>query len=108
MATSNSERQSPAYQRALDALLSGETAAREDASALTPEEQTELIGLARTARLTHLTLQHPEPTQELEAESLARAQEKLARVGVRPLPAETPVAPASLADKLRRWLQRGG
>lgn len=108
MATSNSERPSPAYQRALDALLSGETAAREDASALTPEEQTELIGLARTARLTHLTLQNPEPTYELETESLARAQEKLARVGSRPLPPGTSPAPVSLTDKLRRWFHRGG
>ena len=80
MATSNSDSLSPAYQRALDALLSGEAAAQADASALTPGEQTELIGLARTARLTHLTLQHPEPAHELEAEALARAQEKLAQV----------------------------
>ena len=107
MATLNSDSLSPAYQRALDALLSGETATQPDASALTPDEQTELIGLARTARLTHLTLQRPEPTHELEAEALARAQEKLARVGSRPLPPDAP-APESLSEKLRRWLKRDG
>jgi hypothetical protein len=104
MATLNSERPSSAYQRALDALLSGETAAQTDASALTAEEQTELIGLARTARLTHLTLQHPEPAHTLEAEALARAQEKLAQVGSRPLPPEAPTS-ESLAEKLRRWFK---
>ena len=106
MATLNSDPRSPAYQRALDALLSGESAGQ-GAAALSTEEQTELIGLARTARLTHLTLQHPEPAHTLETESLARAQEKLARVGSRPLPPETPVS-ESLSEKLRRWLKRDG
>ena len=107
MATSNSELSSPAYRRALDTLLSGEQGGQGDATLLSDEERSELIGLARTARLTHLTLQHPDPAQELEAESLARAQEKLAQVGSRPLPPET-APPESFSDKLRRWLKREG
>ena len=108
MATSNSESPSLAYQRALDALLQGECAGKGDVAALSRDEQTELIGLGRTARLTHLILQHPDPAQELEAESLVRAQERLAQVGPRPATlAETPPL-ESLTDKFRRWLKRDG
>ncbi len=101
MATSSFDNASPALQRALDALTSGEAASPEELAALSGDERTDLTGLARTARLTHLTLARPDPTQELEAEALARAQERLTQVGPRTPPA-TPNAP-TLTERLRKF-----
>jgi hypothetical protein len=105
MATSSFDNASPALQRALDALISGETARPDDIAELTGEEKAELLGLARTARLTHLTLAHPEPTQELEAEALARAQKHLAQVGPRPVSVEPEKAAPTLAERLRGFFK---
>jgi hypothetical protein len=104
MATSSFENSSPALQRALDALTSGETASPEEIAALNGEERTELTGLARTARLTHLTLARPEPTQELEAEALARAQERLTQLGPRANP-EPPTATPTFTERLRKFFR---
>jgi hypothetical protein len=103
MATSSFDNASPALQRALDALTSGEAAAPEEIAALSGDERTELTGLARTARLTHLTLARPEPTQELEAEALARAQERLTQLGPRTSP-EPPASP-TFTERLRKFFR---
>jgi hypothetical protein len=105
MATSSFDNASPALQRALDALISGDQARPDDITALTGDEKAELTGLARTARLTHLTLARPEPTQELEAEALARAQEHLSQISPRPIAIEEPASP-SLGDRLRKLFGR--
>ena len=67
-------------------------------------------GLARTARLTHLTLTGPEPKEALAAEALVRAQERLAEVGPRPPALEQSQEPPaeSLSERLRRWLRLTG
>lgn len=106
MATSSFDNASPALQRALDALVSGDTARPEELAALSTEEKTELTGLARTARLTHLTLANPEPTQELEAEALARAQERLAKVGPRSTTTTDDSAAPTISERFKKLFGR--
>ena len=108
MDTINLEALPPRVRRVLEALLEGRPSEPEDLEALTDDERRELTALARTANLAHLTLHRPEPTVELEAESLARAQEALAKAGPRTgqVPPESEPAPPkpTLLDRLRRLL----
>lgn len=108
MDTLNLEKLPPRVRRVLEAMLEGRTSRPEDLEELTDDERRELTALARTANLARLTLHRPEPTEELEAESLARAREALAQAGARAgqvPPDPDPAAPrVSLLDRLRRLL----
>lgn len=108
MDTLDLEKLPPRARRVVDALLEGRSATQEDLDALTDAERKDLNALASTAHLATLTLHRPEPTQELEAESLARAQEALAKAGARsgltPPDPEPAAEKPTLLDRLRRLL----
>lgn len=97
--------------RVLDLLLEGREVPAEAMDSLTKEEQADLRALARTANLTRLALQRPEPQAEQARASLERAEEALRRLGPRaavdPAAVSDPADPApgpSFLDRLRRLL----
>ncbi len=77
MATSEPVFSEP-MRRVLEAMVAGEAIPPDAHAALSDEERQEVAALARTAHLTRITLHQPEPTQEMEARALARAQATLA------------------------------
>ena len=87
--------------RVLEAIVEGIPVPADADAALSPEERAEVAALARTANLTYLTLQQPEPPAEAEARSLALAQDALAQRPPTTPPEEVRPRPALLA-----WLER--
>lgn len=110
MNTAEEERISPAMRHVLDLLLEGQNVPAEAMDALTEPEREDLGALARTANLTRLVLQQPEPPEGRAEASLARAEEALLRFGARaPVGADEGEAPSSggpsILDRLRRLLR---
>lgn len=88
--------------RVLDALLDGQPAPPDAQAALSDAEQAQVAALARTAQVTRLTLQRPEPTAEIEQRSFDRVQQALATGASRPVPSGTPPERHSWWDRLTR------
>lgn len=91
--------------RVLDALYAGEPVPPDAQAALSEEERAQVAALARTAHLTRLTLNKPEPSAEVEAAALRKAHEAMAahqqRVGgPATSPAADPKARPSWIDRL--------
>lgn len=63
--------------RVLDAMLDGQPVPPDAHEALTDTERQELAALARTAQITRLALQLPEPPETVETQALERAQKAL-------------------------------
>jgi sugar phosphate isomerase/epimerase len=87
--------------RIVEALVEGIPVPPDAEAALTPDERAEVGALVRTANLTYLTLQQPDPPTEAEARSLARAQDALSQRPPVPVTEEIRPRPALLA-----WLER--
>lgn len=87
--------------RIVEALVEGVPVPSDAEAALTPEERAEVASLARTANLTYLTLQQPDPPADAEARSLARARDALSQRPPTPPAEEVRPRPALLA-----WLER--
>jgi hypothetical protein len=93
--------------RVLDALYAGEPVPSDAQAALSDEERAQVAALARTAHLTRLTLQRPDPSAEVEAAALRKAHEALAAQhqrggggGIASSPASDPKGPRP------SWLDR--
>jgi hypothetical protein len=86
--------------RVLDALYTGEPVPPDAQAALSEEERVQVAAIARTAHLTRLALNKPEPTAEMEAASLAKAQTALAQQK------GNGGGPAAAPDKRPNWLDR--
>jgi len=91
--------------RVLDALYAGEPVPSDAQAALSDEERAQVAALARTAHLTRLTLQRPDPSAEVEAAALRKAHEAMAAQlqrggGLASSPASDPKAPRP------SWLDR--
>jgi len=84
---------SEAMRRVLEAMVAGEPVPPEAHASLSEEERREVAALARTAHVTRLALNQPEPTLEMEAKALARAQATLATNGAARPAGATPLAP---------------
>jgi hypothetical protein len=97
---------SESMRRVVDAMVAGEPIPDDAQATLTLAEQGEVAALARTANLTYLTLQLPNPSPEAEERSLARAQQELHRRPpvTRPLPPLSPAPPSRSA--LQVWWDR--
>jgi hypothetical protein len=63
--------------RVLEALIEGASPPQDAQAALTDAERAEVAALARTARLTHLTLQQPDPPSGAAEAALERAHAAL-------------------------------
>ena len=82
---------SEAMRRVLEAMVAGEPVPPEAHASLSEEERREVASLARTSHVTRLALNQPEPTLEMEAKALARAQATLATTSAaRPAGAAAP------------------
>lgn len=88
--------------RVLEAMVAGEPVPLDAQAALTATEQGEIAALARTANLTYLTLQLPDPSPEAEERSLEQAQQELIR---RP-PVPHSVPPTETRPALLSWLDK--
>lgn len=86
--------------RVLEALIEGAPPPPDAQAALTEAEKAEVAALVRTARLTHLTLQQPEPPTGAAEAALARAQDALAKHPALGATDEEPRSP------LREWWDR--
>ena len=84
----------------LEALIEGAPPPPDAQAALTEEERAEVAALVRTARLTHLTLQQPDPPTGAADAALARAQDALAK---HPL---TGASEGEARSPLREWWDR--
>jgi|GEM_PF-5358860 hypothetical protein len=86
--------------RVMEALLEGNPPPAEYQAQLTEAEKQEIAALARTARLTALTLERPTPNPESEEKSLLRSRQILE--------SQQSVLIAERTSKWRLWLQRFG
>lgn len=101
METSTSKPISEPMGRVLDALFEGQPIPSDAQAALTEEERTEVASLARTAHLTSLTLNQPDPTDTQEQTARQKATDALAN-----LPKSGPEKPESQGSWWSRWFQK--
>src|SRR5687767_890102 len=96
--------------RVLDAMIDGQPVPPDAHEALTEAERQELAALARTAQITRLALQQPEPPEAVETQALQRAQKALTQEP--PLPAARTGSGGGRSDETspqsgwRTWLSR--
>ena len=100
---SNSETEMSAPMRqVVDSLVAGVPPPSDVQAALSPAEVADVAALARSAHLTRLVMQKPDPAADAEAQSLETAQ---AALRARPPQPPTPTEAPTLGQRLRNFLR---